>query len=159
MSGPDDLTRLVKAGRITAADAKVIRKHRRRAAVLAEARAEREAQQAKEHEAWLARRAETDRMAPTWAQFILAHSRPHADLVVNGYPIREAVANVEKLTGCKVGCAHRPLTAEQREQLLGALVGIAEASGETRAEAAQKAELILDYAPTLVLPVEPASAL
>ncbi len=58
-------------------------------------------------------------MAPTWARFVLAHSPAYGDLVVHsGYPLREAVADVKRQTGCDLDCGHEPLTAQQAEDFL-----------------------------------------
>jgi hypothetical protein len=120
----DDLTALVREGRITTADAKVIRRHRKQQQEVAQLRAEAEATKAAEEAEWRARVDETNRMAPDWAQFIMAHCPALGDCVVHDdWPLRHAVELVEEWTGCRRDCtAHRPLTAEEEAALFARLL-------------------------------------
>jgi hypothetical protein len=114
----DDLTALIREGKLTRDDAKAIRKNRKIQEVRDAKREARETQQAAEHAKWLERQAEEKQMADKWADFVLAHQPALGDEVLQGsLQLREAVQIIEAGSGCVVGCEHRPLTAEQREQL------------------------------------------
>jgi hypothetical protein len=123
----DDLTPLVREGRLTEADARAIRAARPRIEAQKARAAQREAEREAELRAWQERQEEERRMAPAWAQFVLAHSPGLADSVMKGtYTLREGVQTIESWGRCKFGCPARPHTPDEREQFVIMLARVAE---------------------------------
>jgi hypothetical protein len=139
----DNLTELVRDGTILPSAAIQIRADRAR-------KAKEKAERGAEQQRWRERQEEEKRMAWEWAMFVLAHSPGKADTVLEHdpfYSLRQAVREVEEETGCKVGCGHRPLTPDEREQLITLMdQGVGDRGRLDREEA----ELLLDWAPNLV---------
>jgi cobalamin biosynthesis Mg chelatase CobN len=105
---PEHLAALVREGRLTRGGAKAAAQAGRTQAAWV-ARRDREA--AERQAAWKARQEETARMADTWARFVEAHIPAFGDLVIHqGYPLRDAVAKVQELTGCDLDCGHQPIS-------------------------------------------------
>ena len=118
---PQHLCELVDEGKITLDDARAAADAGRRRAVAERAAALRREEREREAAEWRERQAEEDRMAMPWALFILAHCPARADdVVMRGWSIRVVVNEVKKMSGCDIGCGHRPLTAEHETQLRAA---------------------------------------
>lgn len=101
----------VEAGMLTAEQAVACERRLRR-----EEAARRRVEEAREAASTAARerQAESDRMAPVWARWVMAHAPAFLDLVVHdGIPLRDVVERLMRLTGCPLDCSHRPLTPAQ----------------------------------------------
>lgn len=96
---------LVADGFFTAEQAATVQRRIRRDERTAAARLARQEADIAE---WRSRKEESDRMATTWARFVMVHCPGFGDLVVHsGLPLREAVTAVEALTGCEpLRCRH-----------------------------------------------------
>jgi hypothetical protein len=146
----DDVSAMVREGLITPADARVIRRHREEQKTRDARAAEKAAEMEAERLRWLERQEEEKRMSPAWAEFVLAHSPGLGESVLQGtMQLREAVRKIEADTGCNVGCGrHRPLTPDEREQLITQMdQGVGDRGRLDR----EQAELVLDWAPYTVV--------
>lgn len=113
---PDDLAALVAQGVIPMYLATNLAKHRRASVAWA-------AEAAAEEATASARREESDRMAPAWARYVLVHGPGWADMVLQGLPLREAVAFIREWNGCDpAACQHQPLTEAERHALAVAMI-------------------------------------
>jgi hypothetical protein len=113
---PDDLAALVEGGVIPMYLATNMAKTRRASVASAAASAAEEAVAS-------ARREERDRLAPVWARYVLVHGPGWADMVLQGLPLREAVAFIREWNGCDPAtCHHQPLTDEERQALALAMI-------------------------------------
>jgi hypothetical protein len=113
---PTDWAALVAEGVIKAAHVPRLKRQLRAEEAW---RAKQQAKRDAENAAWRERQEEEARMAPAWADFVLAHSPALADLVVHAdLPLREAVRCVNERSGCEVGCDHRPLTPDEVDRFI-----------------------------------------